>query len=601
MPRTMSRTLPGTMSRTLFLQVALASIILCQCDAFQSAQTRRLATARAPSSPWRHIRETFSTGTMATPSDDDDEISSKIDPLINPEIAGGEVDAMPKRAKQKYPPTPSLRECFLFALPALGIYACPSLMSLIDASFIGRTSSLELAALGPAGSISDSAPLPLLFLSIAATNLVAKAYAKGDKAGCARISRMSMGLGAIGGTVLGAALFKVATPLSSLYCGGGAATTLAPLCAKYVVIRALALPAVVFATIAQAICIGIKDTRTPLIAVALAGGMNFLGDLLLVNGLGMGIAGAAWATTASQFAAAALLLRVMRSNGFLQKGGPSAPIINGDSAISSRPTVVASDTNSDDDTSRRATIKSLMSFIPFLFVMGVKIGVHNSCAATAASLGGAPAAAHTALLAVAMLCFTFGDVGSSLSQSFLPAFASSNDVSGAGSNRSESSTVSFDMAAAMPTLKQLLKCTFTISATVVCLSSLLLTIFSGQISSDPAVIQQMRKILPVMIATLSIHGTAVTLEGLLLARKDFRGLTMTYVGVSVSVAAWLTVVRKSASSAGLLGVWGCYTWFSASRILAFSLLGGLISPPLRWWRRRLLFKFIREEQQKSRA
>jgi hypothetical protein len=363
------------------------------------------------------------------------------------------------------------------------------------------------------------------------------------------------------------------------------------------------LPAVVFATIAQAICIGIKDTRTPLIAVALAGGMNFLGDLLLVNGLGMGIAGAAWATTASQFAAAFLLLRVMRRNGFLQKGGPPAPIINGDSATSNSP-IIASDANktsNDDDTSRRATITSLLSFIPFLFVMGVKIGVHNSCAATAASLGGAPAAAHTALLAVAMLCFTFGDVGSSLSQAFLPAFASSNDVSSGETSNRETNALSFDMAAAMPTLKQLLKCTFTISATVVCLSSLLLTIFSGQISSDPAVIQQMRKILPVMIATLSIHGTAVTLEGLLLARKDFRGLTLTYVGVSVSVAAWLTVVRKSASSAGLLGVWGCYTWFSASRIVAFSLLGGLFAPPLRWWRRRLLFKFIHEEQQKSRA
>ena len=56
-----------------------------------------------------------------------------------------------------YPPTPTFRECLAFALPALGIYICPPLMSLIDAGFIGRTSPMELAALGPASSISDCA------------------------------------------------------------------------------------------------------------------------------------------------------------------------------------------------------------------------------------------------------------------------------------------------------------------------------------------------------------------------------------------------------------------------------------------------------------
>lgn len=563
------------MSRTtVLLQIALvATVVPSLSNAFQYQPRLVAAPHRSPS--WRAAR----TSTIRFAKKDEEEVEdySKFDALMDEQIKLGKM-----ASKKNYPTTPTLRECFLFALPALGIYACPSLMSLIDASFIGRTSSLELAALGPAGSISDSAPLPLLFLSIAATNLVAKAYANRDVASCARISRMSMALGAIGGTVLAVVLYNVATPLSALYCGGAASTAFVPLCAKYVAIRALALPAVVIATIAQAICIGIKDTRTPLVAVALAGGMNFLGDLLLVNGMGMGIAGAAWATTFSQFAAAALLLRVLYRNGFLLQGGPASKAVNGDAG-----TIVTS----EEETSTKATVISLMSFIPFLFVMGVKIGLHNSCAATAASLGGAPAAAHTALFAVAMLCFTFGDVGSSLSQAFLPVFAAESK----GDRKSTNGALNFDMAAAMPTLKQLLKCTFTISATVVCLSTLLLTIFSGQISSDPAVILEMRRILPAMIATLSLHGTAVTLEGLLLARKDFRGLTKTYIGVSISVAAWLTVVRRSAT-AGLMGVWGCYIWVSASRILAFSLLGGLLRSPLRWWRRVLLKKFIRKEK-----
>jgi Na+-driven multidrug efflux pump len=561
------------------LYVAVVLTFLVSGNAFQFQQRTQRIIPHFP--PWRKgksVREVaMSLGDEETKLDDFDDLIKR--------DAKNEIEGI-----IRYPPTPTLRECFSFALPALGIYACPPLMSLIDASFIGRTSSVELAALGPAGSISDCSPLPLLFLSIAATNLVAKAYAKKDDASCARISRTSLGLGTVIGTILAAVLYQMAGPISFLYCGGGSAATrataetLAPLCAKYVAIRAIALPSVVIATISQAVCIGSKDTRTPMIAVALAGGLNFFGDLVLVNYLGMGIAGAAWATTLSQFAAAGLLLRVLQKRGFLRRGGPVA--VNGLSNNDSKQTVDTT-TEGGEDTSTRATIMSLLSFVPFLFVMGVKIGMHNSCAATAASLGGAPAAAHTALFAVAMLCFTFGDVGSSLSQAFLPAFVATSPLGSSNSN-----VPSFDIMAATPTIKQLLKCTFTISATVVCLSSALLTIFSGQITRDPAVIQQMRAVLPLMIATLSIHGTVVTLEGLLLARKNFRALSITYTGVAVSVAALLALVRRS--GVGLLGIWGCYIWFQGSRLVAFSAFGGLLGNPLRWWRRRLLYSFIRK-------
>ena len=61
-----------------------------------------------------------------------------------------------------------------------------------------RASTAQLAALGPAASIADSAPFLLLFLSIAATNLVARAHAAADarRRGAARAS---VALGALGG------------------------------------------------------------------------------------------------------------------------------------------------------------------------------------------------------------------------------------------------------------------------------------------------------------------------------------------------------------------------------------------------------------------
>ncbi|KAL7537414.1 hypothetical protein ACHAWF_005751 [Thalassiosira exigua] len=440
--------------------------------------------------------------------------------------------------KAEYPDTPTFQECLAFLIPALGIYICSPLMSLIDASFIGRASSLELAALGPASSISDSAPLPLLFLSIASTNLIAKSFAQNDQDSLARVSRTAVGMGSIGGVILAAVLYALANPISSLYCGSG--DLLSP-CAKYVAIRALALPAVVITTIAQAICIGTKDTKTPMISVALAGVLNLLGDFFLVKGLRQGIAGAAWATTMSQWMSAGLLVRVLTQRGFLKRG------------------------NKDDNTTG-ATMKQLLSFIPFLFVMTVKIGWHNSCSATAASLGGVRAAAHTAVLSVAMVCMVLGDVGSSLSQAFLPAFASTTENGG----------TMFDMEAAMPTMKQLLKCTLSISATVMSLASVIIGIFGGKITSDPLVVAEMRKTLPWIVATLSFHASAVTLEGLLLSRKNFRGLAVNYALLAVTVAVCQIATRQF--NLGLAGVWGCYLWFCSSRVVTFSILGGLLRP-----------------------
>jgi len=452
---------------------------------------------------------------------------------------------------------PAFRECILFSINAIGIYAAPTLMSLIDAAFIGRQSTMELAALGPAGSISDSAPTFLLFLSIAATNLVAKSHAAGNEVGSARISRTCLGLGVSAGVVMATIVSLGASAMSRAYCGANA-VNLAPLCSSYVLIRALALPAVVVASVAQAICIGIKDTRTPMLGVAAAGCLNLAGDFLLVSKLKLGLAGAAWATAASQLCAACLLVRVLWARGLLRgEGVASGSQLAAPSAgsIGSAPSTTWE------------TIVAVGSFASFIFVMTVKVSMHNACAAVAAALGGAAAAAHTALMAIAWLCFTVGDVGSSLAQAYLPAFTTAGEPRRLSPPR-------FDLAAARPTIAMLLRVTAAISMTVITLSSTLIGGLCGQLTPDVAVQREMRRVLPMMIATLSFHGTAVMLEGLLLARKAFRGLTLTYIGVAASVAVALALVVPSGY--GLLGVWAVYVWYCAGRVLAFAAFGGLL-------------------------
>ena len=51
--------------------------------------------------------------------------------------------------------------------------------------------------------------------------------------------------------------------------------------------------------------------------MAVAAVCNFVGDFILLKGLGQVIAGAAWATIVSQFLAMGLLLSILKQRGIL--------------------------------------------------------------------------------------------------------------------------------------------------------------------------------------------------------------------------------------------------------------------------------------------
>jgi hypothetical protein len=51
-----------------------------------------------------------------------------------------------------------VKDIIVFAGPALGLWICGPLMSLIDTMVIGQTSSIQLAALGPAFNLAARSP-----------------------------------------------------------------------------------------------------------------------------------------------------------------------------------------------------------------------------------------------------------------------------------------------------------------------------------------------------------------------------------------------------------------------------------------------------------
>ena len=77
--------------------------------------------------------------------------------------------------------------------------------------------------------------------------------------------------------------------------------------------RALALPAALIASVAQAACLGLRDATTPGLSVAIAAVLNLMGDFVLVPR--QGLLGAAIATAASQYAAALLLILSLKRKG----------------------------------------------------------------------------------------------------------------------------------------------------------------------------------------------------------------------------------------------------------------------------------------------
>lgn len=69
---------------------------------------------------------------------------------------------------------PSVQKIIRFAIPAVGVWLCSPLLSLIDTSAVGLLSgTAQQAALNPAAAVTEYSALLLAFLYTATTNLVA--------------------------------------------------------------------------------------------------------------------------------------------------------------------------------------------------------------------------------------------------------------------------------------------------------------------------------------------------------------------------------------------------------------------------------------------
>lgn len=186
-----------------------------------------------------------------------------------------------------------------FSGPAVGLWICGPLMSLIDTAVIGQCSSVELAALGPGTVFCDNTSYVFMFLSIATSNLVATALARQDKNEVQHQISNLLFVGLACGFFM---LFftRCFGPWALTVFTGANNPEIIAAANTYVQIRGLAWPAVLIGWVAQSASLGMKDSWGPLKALAAASAINGVGDIVLCRFLGYGIAGAAWATMVSQ-------------------------------------------------------------------------------------------------------------------------------------------------------------------------------------------------------------------------------------------------------------------------------------------------------------
>ncbi|XP_027356141.1 protein DETOXIFICATION 46, chloroplastic [Abrus precatorius] len=405
-------------------------------------------------------------------------------------------------------------------------------MSLISTAVVGRRSSTELAALGPGTVFCDNMNLLFMFLSIATSNMVATSLAKEDKNEVQHQISMLLFIGLICGTLM---------LLFTQFLGSWALTAftgpknvhIVPVASKYVQIRGLAWPAVLYGLVAQSASLGMKDSWGPLKALVIASAVNAIGHVILCSFLRYGIEGAAWATMASQIVAAFMMIEALNRKGY-NAFGFSLPSFSDFLQIFEIAAPVF------------VTMFSKVAFYSLLTYFATAIGTHT-------------VAAHQVMIQMYSMCVVWGEPLSQTAQSFMPELLY-------GFNRS------------LEKARTLLKSLVIIGALlglVIGLGGMSIPwLLPNIFTPDLKVVREMRSVLILFFFALCVSPCTHSLEGTLLAGGDLKFISLSMSGCFSLGAVLLLLV--SSKGYGLPGCWCALVGFQWARF--FLALRRLLSP-----------------------
>lgn len=204
------------------------------------------------------------------------------------------------------------REILGLAVPAFLALVAEPLFLMVDAAVVGRLGVVPLAGLGAASSVLLTAAGIFVFLAYGTTSVVARQYGAGSRRGALELGVGGVWLAGGLGVLAGLAVGVGARPLAEGFSSSPAALDQA---VTYLRLSAIGLPAMLLVLAATGILRGLQDTRTPLVVATAGFGANAVLSVVLVLGLDLGIAGAAWGTVIAQWGMALALLVVVLRGG----------------------------------------------------------------------------------------------------------------------------------------------------------------------------------------------------------------------------------------------------------------------------------------------
>ena len=200
------------------------------------------------------------------------------------------------------------REILRLAVPAFLALVAEPLFLLADAAIVGHLGTPQLAGLGVAAAVLQTAVGLCVFLAYGTTASVARRVGAGDRASALAHGIdglwLATGIGAVV-TIVGVA---AAGPLAGLF---GAGPDVHAHATTYLRIGFFGTTPLLLMLAATGVLRGLQDTRTPLLVAVAGNALNIVLNLVLVYPVGMGIAGSALGSVIAQVASALALVGVV--------------------------------------------------------------------------------------------------------------------------------------------------------------------------------------------------------------------------------------------------------------------------------------------------
>jgi putative MATE family efflux protein len=418
------------------------------------------------------------------------------------------------------------REILRLAIPAFLALVAEPLFLLADAAIVGHLGTPQLAGLGIAGAVVQTAVGLCIFLAYGTTASVARRIGAGDVRGA-----LAQGIDGVWLAVLIGAVTTVLGVAGSGWLVGlfGADPGVSDHATTYLRWAMLGVTPLLVLLAGTGILRGLQDTRTPLV-VAVAGNVANVGlNLLLVYGLDLGIAGSAIGTDLAQVGSAAALIAVV-VRAARREGASLRPDLPG---------------------VRRAAHAGVALVIRTLTLRASLLVMTYG----AATLGATATAAHQ----LAMTLWTF--LAFALDAIAIAAQAITGRYLGAGdlrtTRRATRRMVQWGVGSGVVT-----------GLLLAAASPLLGRLFTD----DPAVHQALWPVLIVAALCQPVAGLVFVLDGVLIGAGDGRYLAWAGLAVLVVFApvAWLALTGVSAAH-GLVALWVAFALaFMGSRAVVLA-------------------------------